>query len=109
MIAGLLVSTFLTLFVIPAATYLAYVDKSKQQTKVNIFNLGNIRKLISFIFLGSLFSFAVLDVHADPLILNWKDIVKKAEDRLPDDHNMFAMMIHGPLILIFQIVRKFIV
>ncbi|MDZ4726136.1 MAG: efflux RND transporter permease subunit [Leptospira sp.] len=80
MIAGLLVSTFLTLFVIPAATYLAYVDKSKQQTKVNIFNLGNIRKLISFIFLGSLFSFAVLDVHADPLILNWKDIVKKAEE-----------------------------
>lgn len=80
MISGLFVSTFLTLLVIPSATYLAFGEKTPSHKKPKKFDLGKIGKLVSHGLILCLFIIGNQMLVADPLILTWQDTVKKAEE-----------------------------
>lgn len=80
MISGLLVSTLLTLLVVPAATYLAFSEKRDVKRKRKNFDLGKIRKLIPYIYIIGLIATFFFPLQADSPVLTWKDIVRKAEE-----------------------------
>jgi multidrug efflux pump subunit AcrB/outer membrane protein TolC len=78
MISGLTVSTFLTLFVIPAATYEIFKDKKKEEDR---FQFGKFMK--NTFKLSSLFLLLMIPAStliADSKELTWKDTVKIAEE-----------------------------
>lgn len=80
MISGLLVSTLLTLLVVPAATYLAFSEKSEANPKQKKIDLGKIRKLIPYVYIFGLILTFSLPLQAEAPVLTWKDIVRKAEE-----------------------------
>ncbi|TGM05204.1 efflux RND transporter permease subunit [Leptospira jelokensis] len=78
MISGLLGSTFLTLFVIPSATYLLF--QTKTQTKEKSKKPKMIKNFFPFfLFIILLFS-NLHQLSSEPLVLSWKDTVKLAEE-----------------------------
>ncbi|TGL20076.1 hypothetical protein EHQ46_11850 [Leptospira yanagawae] len=78
MISGLLGSTFLTLFVVPSATFLLFrtkIQKIEQKKNPKMIN-----KIFPFLFVLILFSPTMQNISADPMVLSWKEIVKLAEE-----------------------------
>ncbi|EOQ87757.1 export membrane protein [Leptospira yanagawae serovar Saopaulo str. Sao Paulo = ATCC 700523] len=78
MISGLLGSTFLTLFVVPSATFLLFrtkIQKIEQKKNPKLIN-----KIFPFLFVLILFFPTMQNISADPMVLSWKEIVKLAEE-----------------------------
>jgi len=80
MISGLLVSTLLSLLVIPSATYLAFRNDDEIEPNLKKINLGIIRKSVFFVVLIGFGSFGISDMYADSIYLSWKDTIKRAEE-----------------------------
>ncbi len=80
MISGLMVSTLLTLFVIPAATFLILGEKQENISKPKKIDLGKIRKLIPKLLFVGFISFVSFPTQADPIEMTWKEVIRKAEE-----------------------------
>jgi multidrug efflux pump subunit AcrB/outer membrane protein TolC len=79
MISGLLVSTLLTLFVIPSATYLIYVNADREENKPKKINLGFISRLAKKGIIIA-FLFSIPNLYAQERELTWRETVKRAEE-----------------------------